>query len=138
MVRGFSIFLLFACIASASAQQPAPQPTPPRWTVLVDPVCPVSGFFNSNAPNATKEMRIMYFPAAKDAKLKDPQSLTLHVGFTRSPSNSSTTIPFARKDGFWEAIVPVEKFHPAYTIFFVRDDKTGAVDANGGQLWDVV
>ena len=145
MVRGFSILFLVAGIASV-AQQPATQPPAtqptdaPRWTVLVDPVCPVSGFFSSNinAQNATREMRVMYFPGAKDARLKDPQSLTLHVGFTRAPRNSSTTIAFVRKDGFWEAIVPLEKFHPVYTIFFVRDDKTGAVDDNGGQLWDVV
>src|SRR5262249_17009674 len=127
MVRGFSIFLLFACVESAFAQQSAPQTTPP-WTVLVDPVCPVSGFFNSNASNATKELRVMYFPAAKDAKLKDPQSLTLHVGFAGPPRNTSTTIPFVRKDGFWEAPVPLEKLRAFYTIFFVRDEKTGAVD----------
>src|SRR5437899_9805646 len=133
MVRGLAILLLLASTGSAFAQQPAPPPTSPR-SVLLDPVCPVSGSFNNNAPNATKELRVLYFPAAKDAKLKDAQSLSLHVGFTRSPSNSSATIPFSRKDGFWEAIVPLEKFHPFYTIFFVRDDKSGTVDDNGGQF----
>jgi tetratricopeptide (TPR) repeat protein len=91
-----------------------------------------------NAPNATRELRVMYFPAAKGAKLKDPQSLTLHVGFSGPGASSGSTVPFVRKDGFWKAIVPLEKFNAWYTIFFVRDDKAGIVDDNGGQLWDVV
>jgi len=105
--------------------------------VLIDPVCPVISF-GPPAPNATQEMRVMYFPSSKDAKLKDPQSLVLSVGFNHPGRVNSAVIPFVRKDDHWEAVVNLLERHPFYLIFAVKDDKTNTVDDNDGQFWDVV
>ena len=135
------VLLFFLFSTAALAQNPN---SSARWTVLVDPVCPVSSLYARPFPNATKEMRVLYFPAAKEAKLKNPESLTLNVGFNM-PSRAdrpiipdTRKIPFRRSGDYWEAIVPLEKQHTAYAIFAVQDDKSGNVDDNNGQLWDVV
>src|SRR5215470_2077000 len=48
----------------ATPAQPsvASKPAMPRWAVLVDPVCPVISFGPTPPANATKELRVMYFP----------------------------------------------------------------------------
>jgi tetratricopeptide (TPR) repeat protein len=135
-----SIVLLAVCSALAlSAQQPPSTPSVPRWTVLVDPVCPVSSFYGDPAPNATKKLRVLYFPESKAAKLKNPESLTLQVGFNYPQSgDDKAEVPFARKGDHWEALVQLEEHHAMYAIFDVKDDKSGAVDNNEGKYWDVV
>ena len=137
MLRHFATVLgILSCSACALAQQP-PEKSP--WTVLTDPVCPVAAFYDPPQPNVTRELRVMYFPANKNAKLKDPQSLNLHIGFNRpSQGGRTAAIPFARKEDHWEATVPVAEFRAMYAIFLIRDDKTGELDDNGGQFWDVV
>src|SRR5262249_16681259 len=102
-------------------------------------VCPVASFYAPRLPNATKELRVMYFPTASAAKLKDPHELTLHIGFNHPFTNArAVTIPFTRKDDRWEAVVPISEFAAMYVLFFVKDDKTGELDDNAGNLWDVV
>jgi len=138
-IRRWVVAALLACFAvSVFAQQPVPQRSVPYWTVLVDPVCPVASFYANSAPNTSKKMRVMYFPDAKGAQLKNPQFLTLNVSFNSPVSRSSAVIPFTRKGDYWEAEVPLEKFHAMYAIFSVKDEKTNAVDDNGGKLWNVV
>ena len=80
----FLLVLLGISFAISSAVQSSPQQAPtqsqtPPWTLLMDPVCPVAPY--PGRPNATKELRVLYFPTAKDAKLKDSKSLSLQVGF---------------------------------------------------------
>src|SRR5215472_8844490 len=129
--------LSLSCSAFAQAASAKSQASP--WTVLTDPVCPVASFYGTPLPNATKELRVMYFPSGKTAKLKDPQSLALHIGFNQpGRGGSATVIPFTHKDDFWEAIVPLTEHHAMYAIFLVQDPKTGTMDDNGGQFWDVV
>lgn len=134
------LLVLFSTVALAQNQNSSL----PRWTVLVDPVCPVSSFYARPFPNATKEMRVLYFPAAKGAKLKNTESLTLDVGFNMPSSTSrsivpeTSKIPFKRNGDYWEATVSLEKRHTAFAIFAVQDDKSGNVDDNNGQMWDVV
>jgi len=127
-------------VAATLAAQTPPKQLPnadvPRWPVLMDPVCPVSSFRPSPSPNATREMRVMYFPAAKVAKIKDPESLTLQIAFNgprfvqRDPA-----LPFKQEGDHWEATVPLQ--HAMYSIFYVKDS-TGAIDDNNGNYWDVV
>ena len=79
-------------------------------------------------PNATKEMRVPYFTAAKDAKLKNPESLTLNVGNCTACADrplipDTRNIPFTRHGYCWEAIAPLEKQHAAYAIFAGYDRK---------------
>src|SRR5215472_11580232 len=129
--------LSLSCSAFAQAASAKSQASP--WTVLTDPVCPVASFYGTPLPNATKELRVMYFPTGKTAKLKDPQSLDLHIGFNQpGRAGRSTVIPFTHKDDHWEALVPLDEHHAMYSIFLVQDPKTGAIDDNGGQLWDLV
>lgn len=135
----FAFVLLIACfLGIAVAQNPNPAEPPPRWTVLVDPVCPVSSLYARPSPNVSKDMRVLYFPAAKDAKLKDPESLELEMGFNFPSHGDTVSLPLAHNGDHWEAIVPLEKHHAAYAIFAIRDDKTDGVDDNSAQLWDVV
>jgi tetratricopeptide (TPR) repeat protein len=47
-------------------------------------------------------------------------------------------IPFTHKDDYWETIVPLTETHAMYAIFLVQDPKTGAIEDNGGKLWDSV
>lgn len=74
---------------------------------------------------------MLYFPAAKEAKLKNPESLTLDMGFNMPSSTGrpivpdTSKVPFTRNGDYWEAVVPIEKQHAAYAIFAVQDDKTG-------------
>jgi hypothetical protein len=70
-------------------------------------------------------MRVLYFPEAKEAKLKNPESLTLNVGFNM-PSRAdrpiipdTRKIPLRRSGDYWEAIIPLEKQHAAYAVFAV-------------------
>lgn len=143
MRSGHSTLVLLLVLFSTAALAQNPNSSLPRWTVLVDPVCPVSTLYARPFPNATKQMRVLYFPAAKEAKLKNPESLTLNVGFNMPSSAGrpivpdTSKIPFTHNGDGWEAIVPLEKQHTAYAIFAVQDDKSN-VDDNNGQLWDVV
>src|SRR5215469_6204040 len=131
------LVILSASYALSQPSDAKPQTSP--WTVLTDPVCPVASFYGTPLPNATKELRVMYFPAGKTAKLKDPQSLALHIGFNQpGRGGSATVIPFTHTDDHWEALVPLSEPHAMYAIFLVQDPKTGAIDDNGGQFWDIV
>ncbi len=148
------VVLTISTISAAQAGNPAPQAAPspppartaaqqdtsPRWTLLVDPVCPVSAFYSNAFPNETKELRVMYFPASRQAKFKNPQSLVLNAAFNgpRQSAGASLVAPFARKDDHWEAIVPLAGKHAMYAIFSVKDDQTGEVDNFNGTYWDVV
>jgi hypothetical protein len=126
----------------ASSAQSAPKQTPEQeqglfWTILVDPVCPVSPIYGS--PNGTSDVRVMYFPGAKDAKLKDSKSLSLQIAFDGPHfGNNRAIVPFTRKGDHWETLVPLEKSRPLYAIFYVKDVDTGATDDNAGKYWDVV
>ena len=133
----FGISVAILCAAQLSAQQAPTQSQAPPWTLLMDPVCPVAPY--PGRPNGTKELRVLYFPTAKDAKLKDSKSLSLQVGFN-GPNyvNNRALVPFSRKGDHWEALVPLEKSSAAYAIFSVKDDDTNAVDDNSGKYWDVV
>jgi hypothetical protein len=136
----FGIIVAILCAAQLSAQQvPTPSQAPP-WALLMDPVCPVAPFQGrTSEANATSELRLLYFPTANDAKLKDSKSLSLQVGFN-GPNyvNNRALVPFIRKGDHWEAVVPLVKSHVAYAIFSVKDDYTNAVDDNSGKYWDVV
>jgi hypothetical protein len=134
MLRHLVVLSATLCSGFAFAQAP----TAERWAVLTDPVCPVSSFYSPPLPNASKEMRVMYFPAAKGAKLKDSQALTLKIGFNRPESQTGISVPFVRKDDHWEATVPLEKYYAHYVIFSVADEKANLVDDNGGKFWDLV
>jgi hypothetical protein len=103
----------------------------------MDPVCPVAP--HPGRPNATKELRVLYFPLAKDAKLKDSKSLSLQVGLN-GPNyiDNHAVVPFSRKGDHWEAVLPLEKSHASYAILSVKDDDTNAVDDNAGKYWDMV
>src|SRR5215472_17677714 len=134
-----AVLAILSASYSAFSQQSAGKPQTSPWTVLTDPVCPVAPFYGPPLPNASKELKVMYFPAGKTAKLKDPQSLDLHIGFNQpGRAGRSTVIPFTHKDDHWEALVPLDEQHAMYSIFLVQDPKTGAIDDNGGQLWDLV
>jgi hypothetical protein len=124
---------------SALAQESPAKPQTSPWTVLIDPVCPVSSFYGTPLPNATKELKVLYFPAGKTAKIKDAQSLALHIGFNQpGRGGSATVISFTHKDDYWEAAVPLAEQHAMYAIFMVQDPKTGTIDDNSGHLWDMV
>jgi tetratricopeptide (TPR) repeat protein len=150
MFIGRFAVVLLACFSQAAFSQtslgekPLPSEPAPRWTLLIDPVCPVSSFYSRPFPNATKDLRVLYFPSAKEAKLKNPESLSLNVGFNspRLPdhpiSAESAVIPFTRKENYWEAVVSLEKRRMVYAILAVQDDKSDAVDDNNGEFWDVV
>jgi tetratricopeptide (TPR) repeat protein len=134
-----AVLVILSSSCSAFAQQSPAKPKTPPWTVLTDPVCPVSSFYGTPLPNASKELKVMYFPSGKNAKLHDPQSLDLHIGFNQPGRGSSASvIPFTHADDHWEATVPLTEPHAMYAIFLVQDPKTGAIDDNGGQLWDLV
>lgn len=143
MRSGHSTLVLLLILFSTEALAQNPNLSSPRWTVLLEPVCPVSSLYAKPFPNATQEFRVLYFPAAKEAKLKNPESLTLDVGFNMPSSAGrpivpeTNKIPFTRHGDYWEVSVPLEKQHAAYAIFAVQDDKSN-VDDNNGQLWDVV
>jgi tetratricopeptide (TPR) repeat protein len=134
-----AVLVILSSSCGAFAQQSPAKPKTPPWTVLTDPVCPVASFYGTPLPNASKELKVMYFPLGKTAKLHDPQSLDLHIGFNQPGRGSSATaIPFTHTDDHWEATVPLSEPHAMYAIFLVQDPKTGAIDDNGGQLWDLV
>lgn len=128
-------------IATTLPAQTPPQPTPnndpPFWPVLVDPVCPVSVFMPSPPPNITRNLRVMYFPTSPGAKLKDPQSPTLQIAFNGPRFvNNHASIPFIRKDDYWEAILPLERYMASYAVFYVKDGPVD-IDDNNGQYWDI-
>lgn len=81
----------------------------------------------------------MYFPGGKNAKLRDPQTLSLEIAFNgpRYPDNH-LLIPFSSKGEYWEAVVPLKDRRAFYAIFAVKNGSTDAVDDNSGQYWDVV
>ena len=131
-------FIALTCLTLSTlafGQQP-PEKQPFPWTVLTDPACPVPNYYGTQAPNATKELRVLYFPQGRASKLKDPQSLALRIGYNYPGSNASM-VPLTRKDDHWEATIALEPIRAMYAIFYVTDVKTGAIDDNGGQLWDV-
>lgn len=140
------IVVFGTCFVIASAAQSAPKQAPeqaqaPFWTVLLDPVCPVTPFPGQThqSSNATSELRVMYFPAAKDAKLRDSKSLSLQIAFSGPRFfNNRALVPFTRKANHWETLVPLEKSRPVYAMFSIKDDATTAVDDNGGKYWEVV
>lgn len=137
----FGMYFAIVSAAQSPPRQTASQPQGPFWTVLVDPVCPVTPFPGQTheSSNATSDLRVMYFPLAKDAKLKDPKSLSLQIAFNGPHFyNNRALVPFTRKGDHWEALVPLEKSRPLYAMFSVKDDETNAVDNNGGKYWDVV
>jgi tetratricopeptide (TPR) repeat protein len=138
-MRYFAALLVVSYSLSAFTQQPSAKSKGSLWTVLTDPVCPVASFYGTPLPNGSEELKVMYFPSGKTAKLHDPQSLDLHIAFNQPGRGGSTTvIPFTHKDDYWEAVAPLSEPHAMYAIFLVQDPKTGAIDDNGGQLWDVV
>jgi len=127
---------LFASFCSSAQEPPFSLRQSPPWILLTDPVCPVSKFSGVSVANATSTLRVMYFPKARDAKIKSPEKLTLSAAFDGPNfAHNSTAIPFTRNDDRWEAVVPIERH--LYAIFYVKDDKD-VVDDNNGQLWDVV
>jgi hypothetical protein len=128
-------------VAQSTSGQTAAQQQAPLWTVLLDPVCPVTPFPGQTheSSNATSELRVMYFPAAKDAKLRDSKSLSLQIAFNGPRFfNNRALVPFTRKADHWEALIPLEKSRPVYAMFSIKDDDTTAVDDNDGKYWDVV
>lgn len=128
-------FIALTCLTLSTfafSQQPPQKPAFP-WTVLTDPACPVA---SPSAPNTTRELRVLYFPQGRQSKLKNPESLMLYIGYNY-PGGKGSSIPFARKDDHWEAPIPIESVRPYYAIFYVKDEKTGEVDDNGGKLWDM-
>lgn len=138
-VRRCSLIAAFLLSAAwAAAQQPAEQKYPLIFPVYVDPVCPVTSFSLPGVPNLTRELRVMYYPQAKQAKIKRPESLHLYIGFNypRMPNNSADIV-FAQKDDHWEALVPLDRSHSGYAIFYVKDNKSGVIDNNDNKLWEV-
>lgn len=137
----FGIVLAVSSVAQLSAQQVPTQSQAPSWTLLMDPVCPVAPFpgRTRESSNATSELRVLYFPTSKDAKLKDSKSLSLQVAFN-GPNymNNRALVPFTRKGDHWEALVPLGETYRSYTIFSIKDGEPSAVDDNGGKYWDVV
>jgi hypothetical protein len=68
----FGITVAILCAAQLSAQKVPTQSQAPPWALLMDPVCPVAPFpGRARESNASTELRVLYFPTAKDAKLKD-------------------------------------------------------------------
>ena len=133
------IAALLLSAAFVAAQQPPQDKYPLIFPVYVDPICPVNSFSRSGVPNATGELRVMYYPQAKQARIKRPEALHLYVGFNYPRmSNNSADISFAQYDDHWEAIVPLQKTHTGYAIFHIKDEKSGAVDDNDGKFWDVI
>jgi hypothetical protein len=145
------IILVAAPFAVGQNQPPVPPPSAaasrsrplnaPRWTLLVDPVCPVAHFYATSFPNETKELRVMYFPEGPQARLRNSRALTLNVAFNvplYGSMRDALTVAFERKDDHWEATVPLQAQHAMYAIFSVQDDDTGEVDNRNGEYWDVV
>jgi hypothetical protein len=137
----FGIYFALVSAAQSPTKEIPSQPQVPFWTVLLDPVCPVTAFPGQahESLNATSELRVMYFPQAKDAKLKTSTSLSLQIAFNGPHFfNNRVLVSFTRKGGHWEALVPLEKSHPSYAMFSIQDGDTSVVDDNGGKYWDVV
>src|SRR5437763_3940610 len=96
---------LLGAISSFAQESPFSPLNDPQWVLLTDPVCPVPFFHGSSvAPNATESIRVMYFPKASRAKIKNPQALTLYAAFDGPQfANNRAVVPFTRKDDHWES-----------------------------------
>ena len=130
--------LLFWVVCSSISGFGQRQPEP-YWALLMDPVCPVTSLFAPNTANATKELRVLYYPANRQAQLRSPSSLSLQVGFDNPQYvDSSVSVPFKHKSDYWEAKIPLEKARATYAIFSVKDPTTNQIDDNHGKFWDVV
>jgi tetratricopeptide (TPR) repeat protein len=112
---------------------PAKPPTSePFSAIALDPVCPTVAY---GSAVSTQQIRVSYFPSSSRAKLKDPQSLTLELVVNGANwADNTLIVPFTRKDSHWEATVPGKPF---YNIFYVKDEKAGQMDDNGGRYWEI-
>jgi len=109
-----------------------------QFASLTDPACPVTAAV-PHAP-VTNEIRVLYYPMATRALIKEPKTLVLHVvlGHENMPF-TPRTIPFTlRDDGVWVASLNYEPFAaPKYAIYWVEEPRTKLADTNGGNYFEV-
>lgn len=141
----FAMFLL-ATISTlfSAAQQPVGtddyQGGAVYWVSLTDPACPVTGYL-APAP-VSKELRVLYFPMGKDAAIKEPKALILHMVFDDgSGPDDDLTLPFTRRDdGIWSSTVALREqfdWSPRYAVYWAEDSQTKQVDTNEGKYFEV-
>jgi hypothetical protein len=106
-----------------SAQTPANE-LQPGGAVTIEPSCPVEPPrpAKPGERSSTVPVRVRYNPAAPDAKLKAPKSLTISLAINASYySNGHRTFAMSRTaDGAWETTISLEAYW-SFLIFFVRD-----------------
>jgi hypothetical protein len=109
-----------------------------QFVSLTDPACPATAAV-PHAP-VTNEIRVLYYPMATRALIKEPKTLVLHVvlGHENMPF-TPRTIPFTlRNDGVWVASLNYEPFAaPKYAIYWVAEPRTKLADTNGGNYFEV-
>jgi len=109
-----------------------------NFASLTDPACPVTAAV-PHAP-VTGEIRFLYYPMARNAAIKEPKSLVLHValGHESFPVDSKTLRFSLREDGVWAATLnwPIYQA-PKYAIYWVEEPSSKTTDTNGGNYFEV-
>lgn len=130
----------FATVVSLTAfaqQAPPSGPEPFYFVALIDPACPVVAY-SSPVPIA-KEIRVLYFPFGKNATIKAPKSLFLHIAFdTGFMAGGEQTVSLSKRDdGVWVARVSLEERLPSYAVYWFEDRETKETDKNGGEYFGI-
>jgi len=133
--------LLAVVIAGSSAANAGQQAPAARYiypATVTDPACPVVANYGPPIP-VTRELRVLYFPTGKQATIRNPKSLALHIVLeSGSILYREHTIPFVRQtDDVWVATVPINEQMPQYAAYWVDDPESKQSDTNGGKYFDV-
>jgi thiol-disulfide isomerase/thioredoxin len=140
-MRAHSFCAFILCVVStvplAARQAATDDPGQFHFAALTDPACPVVGY--QDPVPSPKELHVLYFPMGKDASIKDPKSLVLHLVFDNGfNKDDNLTLPFTRRaDGVWLATVPLRGTFHHYAIYRIENRQSQQVDANDGKDFEV-
>ncbi|HEY2823371.1 MAG TPA: TlpA disulfide reductase family protein [Candidatus Acidoferrum sp.] len=108
------------------------------YASLTDPACPVT--MGLPPIPTTNELRVLYFPTATGAVIREPKALVLHIAFDDGGySDDVRTTEFTRRDdGVWQAQVTLRAMKNEYAIYWVEEPGTKLADTNGEKYFEVM
>ncbi len=120
-------------LAGAAPENGAPS----YFASLTGPACPVTD--SDQHWVETSQLRVLYFPESRNATIKNPKSLTLHIVFNNGESNDGVrALAFNERDGAaWIATASLTRWREKFAVYWVEDPETKQSDTNGGRYFEI-
>jgi thiol-disulfide isomerase/thioredoxin len=137
-MRMRTVVVAVAMFAAPVLAGAAPEDGAPSYFAsLTGPACPVTD--SDQHWVETSQLRVLYFPESRNATIKNPKSLTLHIVFNNGDANDSVrALAFNERDGAgWIATASLTRWREKFAVYWVEDPETKQSDTNGGRYFEI-